>query len=86
MSARERSPVPFEPHHCKRRYGLGRIMAKLSCTAESVIAMQFLLLNLDCRVRFLWRLLLLRVWHESERVFAFACGCFRAELGLNWDC
>ena len=35
----------------KRRYGLGRIMAKLRCTAESVIAIQFLLLNLDSRVR-----------------------------------
>ena len=35
----------------KRSYGLGRIMAKLRCTAESVIAMQFLLLNLDGRVR-----------------------------------
>ena len=35
----------------KRRYGLSRIMAKLRETAESVIAMQFLLLNLDCRVR-----------------------------------
>jgi len=34
-----------------RRYGLGRIMAKLRCTAESVIAIQFLLLNLDGRVR-----------------------------------
>ena len=41
----------------KRRYGLGRIMAKLQGTSESVIAMQFLLLNLDCRVRALARLI-----------------------------
>lgn len=40
---------------CKRRYGLARIMAKLRDTSESVIAMQFLLLNLDCRVRALPR-------------------------------
>jgi hypothetical protein len=36
----------------KRRYRFGRIMAKLRCTAESVIAMQGLLQNPDSRVRF----------------------------------
>ena len=70
----------------KRRYGLDRIMAKLRCTAESVIAMQFLLLNLDNRVRFLWRLLLFRLWYGGERGFAHACGCFRAEVYANRLC
>lgn len=31
----------------KRRYGLARIMAKLCCTSETVIALQFLIMNLD---------------------------------------
>jgi hypothetical protein len=32
---------------CKRRYGLARIMARLKETAESVIALQFLVMNLE---------------------------------------
>jgi hypothetical protein len=35
----------------KRRYGLARIMAKLCCTSETVIAMQFLIMNLDYKLR-----------------------------------
>jgi IS5 family transposase len=31
----------------KRRYGLARIMARLKETAESVIMLQFLAINLD---------------------------------------
>ena len=68
----------------KRRYGLGRIMAKLRCTAESVIAMQFLLLNLDCRVRFLCRLLLFRLWRAGKRRVGSVYVCLRAEPGINW--
>jgi transposase, IS5 family len=70
----------------KRRYGLGRIMAKLRCTAESVIAMQFLLLNLDCRIRFLWRFMLLQLWHEGERVFGLVGGSFFVRLDVKMDC
>jgi hypothetical protein len=65
----------------KRRYGLGRIMAKLRCTAKSVIAMQLPLLNLDCRVRFLWRLLLFRFWHLSDRSLGFIASVSCVELG-----
>lgn len=35
----------------KRRYGLARIMAKLRATSETVIALQFLLINLDHSLR-----------------------------------
>ena len=35
----------------KRRYGLARIMAKLRCTSETVITMQFLIMNLDYKLR-----------------------------------
>jgi len=35
----------------KRRYGLARIMARLKETAESVIMLQFLVINLDRRLR-----------------------------------
>ena len=57
---------------CKRRYGLARIMAKLRPTSETVIAMQFLLLNLDCRVRALERLLFRLLQRVLKR---FAQGC-----------
>ena len=70
----------------KRRYGLGRIMAKLRRTAESVIAMQFLLLNLDIWVRFLWRFLLLQLWREGERVFGLRNGSFFVRLNVKMDC
>lgn len=39
----------------KRRYGLGRIMARLQETAESVIGVQFLVMNLQHRLRILLR-------------------------------
>ena len=48
----------------KRRYGLGCIMAKLKETSESVIAVQFLVMNLQKRLRafFLCLLQRLRIW------------------------
>jgi IS5 family transposase len=38
----------------KRRYGLARIMACLKETSESVIMLQFLVINLDRRLRSLF--------------------------------
>lgn len=38
----------------KRRYGLGRIMARLKETAESVIVLQFIVMNLEHRLRVLF--------------------------------
>lgn len=38
----------------KRRYGLGRIMARLKETAESVIVLQFIIMNLEHRLRVLF--------------------------------
>jgi IS5 family transposase len=37
----------------KRRFGLGRIMAKLQGTSETVIALQFLIMNLEHKLRVL---------------------------------
>jgi hypothetical protein len=38
----------------KRRFGLGRIMAKLQCTSETVIALQFLIMNLEHKLKVLF--------------------------------
>jgi hypothetical protein len=38
----------------KRKYGLARIMAHLKETAESVIVLQFIVMNLEHRLRILF--------------------------------
>jgi IS5 family transposase len=48
---RERNAVEGGFGVCKRRYGLARVMARLKETAESVIALQFLVMNLEHRLR-----------------------------------
>ena len=49
---------------CKRRYGLARIMARFKETAESVVSLQFLVINLERRLQLLYR--------------HFICAIFRA--------
>lgn len=51
---KERNAVEAGFGVCKRRYGLARIMARLKETAESVIALQFLVMNLEHRLRLLY--------------------------------
>ncbi|OPY59186.1 MAG: Transposase DDE domain protein [Pelotomaculum sp. PtaU1.Bin035] len=48
---KERNAVEGGFGVCKRRYGLARIMARLKETAESVIALQFLVMNLEHRLK-----------------------------------
>jgi IS5 family transposase len=47
---------------CKRRFGLARIMARLKETAESVISLQFLVMNLEHRLRLLFDRFLNALW------------------------
>ncbi len=56
----------------KRRYSLDRIMARLKETAESVISLQFLVMNLEHRLRFLF--------HH------FFCALLETFLGRNCPC
>jgi hypothetical protein len=51
---RDRNAVEGEFGVGKRRYGPGRIMARLKETAESIIALQFLVMNLEHRLRVLF--------------------------------
>jgi IS5 family transposase len=51
---RERNQVEGGFGVGKRRYGLGRIMARLKETAESVIMLQFIVMNLEHRLRVLF--------------------------------
>ncbi|AGL00745.1 IS5 family transposase [Desulfoscipio gibsoniae] len=53
QDASERNAVEGKFGEAKRHYGLGRIMARLKETAESVICLQFLVMNLEHRLRVL---------------------------------
>lgn len=54
LDARERNAVEAKFGEGKRKYGLSRIYAKLKETAESVISLQFLVMNLDSKLRVLF--------------------------------
>lgn len=56
QDARDRIPVEGACGVAKRRYSLGLIMTRLQETSESVIAMQFLVMNLAHRLRFIFAL------------------------------
>ncbi len=56
QDAKVRNAVEGKFGEGKRRYGLNRIMARLQETSESVIALQFLVMNLERRLRVLFYL------------------------------
>ena len=66
---RERNEVEGKFGEGKRRYGLNRIMARLKDTAESEIAMQFLVMNLQHRLRISLHLLWLRFLKCCEVIY-----------------
>ena len=63
--------APFDPsmmvHFRKRRYGLGRIIARLQVTSETVIHLQFLVMNLERKLR----LLFTHFWRSPFRLSKF---------------
>lgn len=83
QDARDRIPVEGAFGVAKRRYSLGLIMTRLQETSESVIAMQFLVMNLAHRLRFIFALfsksgislkewLVLRFTAKIELTFVFS--------------
>lgn len=54
QDARERNAVEGNFGEGKRKYGLAKIVARLKETAECVIAMQFLVMNLEHKLRVLF--------------------------------
>lgn len=50
----ERNAIEGKFGEGKRKYGLGCIRARLAQTSESVITLQLLVMNLECRLRFLF--------------------------------
>lgn len=70
QDAGERNAIEGKFGEGKRKYGLDRIRARLAQTSESVIALQFLVMNLERRLRVLFFL-----------IFTFAS---RRRLALNF--
>lgn len=72
QDAGERNAVEGKFGEGKRKYGLARIYAKLKETSESMIAMQFLVMNLEHKLRVLFVQILCRMFRE-EKTLILAC-------------
>lgn len=70
QDARERNAVEGKFGEGKRKYGLARITAKLKETAESVIALQFLVMNLELKLRVLFAQIFYWIFRQEENVIS----------------
>lgn len=70
QDAKKRNAVEGKFGEGKRRYGLDRIMAKLQNTSETVIALQFLVMNLERKFRILLSIFLKWLIGAFEPVLA----------------
>lgn len=71
LDARMRNAVEGKFGEGKRKYGLDRIYAKLKETAESMIAMHFLVMNLERKLRVLFIQFLIRYFYVADNgIFA----------------
>ena len=68
QDARGRNAVEGKFGEGKRKYGLDRIHARLKETAECVIAMQFLVMNLEHKLRLFFAPLLRWVFGRDNEV------------------
>ena len=74
QDSRKRNEVEGAFGVTKRRYGLNLIMAKLRETSETVIALQFLVMNLERRLRLLFVLFLKSVLSSFKAFIAWVSG------------
>lgn len=68
QDARNRNAVEGKFGEGKRKYGLSRIVAKLKETSESVIMLQFLVMNLEHKLRVLFAKILFWLFGRSNRI------------------
>ncbi len=76
QDASERNAIEGKFGEAKRRYGLARIMARLKETAESVIYLQFLVMNLERRLRVLFFNFLRHLFRDDLVKFKLSIWCF----------
>ena len=73
QDARDRNAVEGKFGEGKRKYGLARIFARLKETSECVIAMQFLVMNLEHRLRVLLaQILKILFWPQYQFGFQYS--------------
>lgn len=70
LDARMRNAVEGKFGEGKRKYGLDRIYAKLKETAESMIALHFLVMNLERQLRVLFAQILWRLLRRHHEVIS----------------
>ena len=68
QDARNRNAVEGKFGEGKRKYGLGRILAKLKETSETVIMLQFLVMNLEHKLRVLFAQILFWLFGRGNSV------------------
>jgi len=74
IDSRKRNEVEGAFGVTKRRYGLSLVMAKLQETSETVINLQFLVMNLERRLRLLFVLLSKSMLSRFRTLFSRVCG------------
>jgi IS5 family transposase len=67
QDARQRNEVEGKFGEGKRKYGLARIYAKLKETSECMISMQFLVMNLERKLRVLFVQILFRLFGQENK-------------------
>jgi IS5 family transposase len=67
QDATERNAIEGKFGEGKRRFGLGRVRARLSNTSQTVIALQFLVMNLEKRLRALFFSIFRWIWFPNLR-------------------
>jgi hypothetical protein len=76
QDAGERNAIEGKFGEGKRCYGLARIMARLKETAESVICLQFLVMNLERRLRVILFFFLRHLFRHHPALFSYRYRCF----------
>jgi len=79
QDARERNAVEGKFGEGKRRYSLARIMARLKETAESVICLQFLVMNLEHRLRVIFFYFLRHLFRHNLSLVRPSLWCFNTK-------
>ena len=73
QDAKNRNAVEGKFGEGKRKYGLDRIVAKLKETSESVIVLQFMVMNLEHKLRVLIAQIIFWIFGRSNKVILIGC-------------
>jgi hypothetical protein len=69
----DRIPIEGKFGQAKRRFGLGKVMAKLAATSEAMIAITFIVLNLEKWLKKPFVSFFIFLWHKLADMLADTC-------------